>query len=177
MPLRFRFDTLGRLVNDSAPDGRATGLAVVTTDTMRTVTLTTAMGRVTTHRVKPNAKGELFRMIADPAGLTTTALEGVDGSVSSTLPDSTTVTVVQGADPRFGMQAPFLKSFTTRLGEAIRDHVGDVKLVERADEQGYEALVRHGLSRRNTRRTSTSACCGVHSGWRPRTPAAVRDQA
>ncbi len=116
----FQYDALGRLVSDRDPAGSTYSLAETAhTDTSRTVTLTTGMGRVTTYAHVYRGTGNVDRSITDPAGLVTRATTAPDGTTTDTLPDGTVVTSVEAADPRFGPQSTFAKSVVTRLPSGL----------------------------------------------------------
>ncbi len=116
---RFAYDAQGRLTRDEAPDGGAITLSDTVTDKVSTVTLTTAEGRITTYRTELLSNGELRRVITGPSGAQTTILRDVNGVRTTTAPDGTVETVVEGPDPRWGLLAPVTLSQTVRLPSGL----------------------------------------------------------
>jgi hypothetical protein len=74
-----------------------------TRTTATRVALNTALGRTTTHQVQRLSVEQ--RTITAPTGLLTVTQKRTDGSRTTTSPDGTVTTLVQGPDPRFGMEA------------------------------------------------------------------------
>jgi RHS repeat-associated protein len=110
---RYFYDALGRLIRDENPAGGVTTLARTDiTDGHYAVTLTTALGLVTTYEVEELSTGDTRRVRIDPSGARTESLIRTDGSRLITYPDGTVANLVEGPDPRFGMQAPILKTLT-----------------------------------------------------------------
>ena len=108
----YTYDAQGRLIAATDPAGATTTLAHSGTNRSYVVTLTSALGRTTTYRVE-RLDTEALRMTSiDPAGMQIQAVIGQDGSQTATYPDGTVVHLVQGPDPRWGMQAPLAASTT-----------------------------------------------------------------
>jgi RHS repeat-associated protein len=108
---RYQYDALGRLVRDENPAGGVTTLARTDiTDNHYAVAVTTALGRVTTYEVEEIPTGDTRRVRIDPDGARTETLIRNDGSRRVSYPDGMVVDLVDGPDPRFGMQAPIRKS-------------------------------------------------------------------
>jgi RHS repeat-associated protein len=103
---RFTYDALGRLIRDEDPAGGVKTLSRIETATGHEVTLTTALGRVSTYSVESLPTGEIRRVNSDRAGALTTVLSNPNGTTTVTSPDGTRTTVQRGPDPRFGMLAP-----------------------------------------------------------------------
>ena len=75
------YDALGRLIRDENPAGGVTTLARTDmTEDHYTVTLTTALGRVTTYEVEELSTGDTRRVRVAPSGARTEALYRTDGS-------------------------------------------------------------------------------------------------
>src|SRR5690606_6705729 len=104
----------GRLERDENPAGGVAAVAHVPTETGYQATLTTAEGRVSTYAVDASDPRATRLLDTDPSGLVTVRRIGRDGRHTVTTPDGTTVEVVEGGDPRFGMQAPLARSLTVR---------------------------------------------------------------
>jgi RHS repeat-associated protein len=114
----YTYDPLGRLIRDSDPAGGSTELMVSATDSTRTTTVSTEMGHTTTYTVKSLANDHMERSVVDQAGLETVTRIGPDGGSMATA-DSVVLTSVAEADPRFGMQAPHVRSFELRLPSGL----------------------------------------------------------
>jgi RHS repeat-associated protein len=112
----FRYDGLGRLIEDRDAAGNAQTLVRTWLAQGYEVAHATAEGRGFIHRVERLATGDKRRTFVDPAGLGTTALLQTNGTTTLTEPDGTITTRVEGPDPRFGMQAPIPESLTLRTG-------------------------------------------------------------
>jgi YD repeat-containing protein len=106
----FSYDSLGRLEHDADPAGGSKHLTRATEPGGYSVTVTTALQRSTTHHVQTLPNGTPSRAIDLPSGLTGTALGGLGGPVTTTLPDGRILHWAPGPDPRFGMLSPFMKS-------------------------------------------------------------------
>lgn len=106
----YTYDSLGRLVQTR--DAASGGNALVRTELEDgyEVSRTTAMGRTTTYRVERLPTGDKRWLNTAPNGMSVESLFKTDGSQTTTLPDGTVVAIVQGPDPRFGMQSPVVNS-------------------------------------------------------------------
>lgn len=111
-PYRFTYDDGGRLVRDEDPVAGAKSLAKTSDDTGYTVTFSTAEGRTTTYRVERIATGGVHRINTLPDGTFSDSRRGTDGRTVTLSSDGTRVDLLEGPDPRFGMQAPLVKSQT-----------------------------------------------------------------
>ncbi|MBI2877240.1 MAG: hypothetical protein HYY20_10190 [Candidatus Tectomicrobia bacterium] len=103
---RFSYDGLGRLTRDEDPAGGFKALSRTESDTGYTVAVTTALNRVRTYLVESLPAGGTRQVNTDPSGAQTEVTIGTDGSQTTILPDGTIMTLTEGPDPRFGMQAP-----------------------------------------------------------------------
>ena len=107
----FQYDALGRLTRDQNPAGGAKVLARTELgDKHYKVTVTTGSGLVTAHEVEELPTGDVRRLLTEASGAITETLLRADGSRRLTYPNGTVLDEVDGPDPRFGMQAPMLKS-------------------------------------------------------------------
>ena len=113
---RYTYDEHGRLTKDENPAGGCTTLERSETDNGHLVTSTvkkdSTANYVTTYLTETLATGETRRVTQGCCGGPTETIIGKDGSRKVTYPDGTVVTTVEGPDPRFGMQAPIIKSMT-----------------------------------------------------------------
>ena len=115
---RFGYNALGRLSTATDRAGGAQTLSRADTDNGRrfeTVRVS-GQGRTTRYRLEQTPAGERRREVLSPAGLSTATRRQPDGTRTTVAPDGTTLTTVQGPDPRFGMQAPRLAQATITTG-------------------------------------------------------------
>jgi RHS repeat-associated protein len=111
---RFTYDDNGLLVRDEDPAGGFKSLLRAVTDSSSAVTVTTALGVSITHGTASLSTGATRRTSIDAAGLASTEVTDVNGTVTVTYADSMTTTITSSSDPRFGMQAPVLSKMTTK---------------------------------------------------------------
>jgi RHS repeat-associated protein len=71
---------------------------------------------ITKYDVTEHVDGAETWTVISPAGVTTTTVRGEDGTRTTTHADGTVVTLSQGADPRFLMQAPVPQKLTVQTG-------------------------------------------------------------
>jgi RHS repeat-associated protein len=103
---RFTYDAGGRLIKDEDPAGGSKTLVRTEGPNGYAVAVTTALGRTTTYQVEWLPGGGQRRLIVPPSGAQTEIVQGTDGRTVTLLPDGTVVNLLEGPDPRFGMQAP-----------------------------------------------------------------------
>lgn len=111
---QFDYDPQGRLTRDADPAGGYQVLARTKLPNGYEVARTTALGRTTRYRVEYLSTGGQRRIVSFPDGTQSELVIGADGSRATTTPDGTVTTILQGPDPRFGMQAPLASSVTVR---------------------------------------------------------------
>jgi len=107
------YDALGRLTRDENAAGGFWDLDRTEEASAYEVTLTSAEGRATTHRLENQANGVERRLTTDPDGTTQETLTTPSGTRTTTRADGTVVYEKDGPDPRFGMQAPVIVSSYT----------------------------------------------------------------
>src|SRR5262249_23172579 len=117
-------------VRDADPAGGFKMLARAADDT---VTVTTALGRVSTYGIARAAVGTEDRSYGLPSGLAASEHRGIDGSVTVTQPDGTVVTATRRPDPRFGMQAPVVTSESTTTPSGLTRTVARSRAVSSSD--------------------------------------------
>lgn len=121
-PHSFAYDNFGRLQRDTDP---ASGYQFLTrTETASgkyTVAVTTAMGKTDWFSREILSNGDEQRVFGLLNGLTKTTTRDGGGTNTTDLADGTRLTQTPGADPRWGMLAPFTAK--TTFGQA-----GTVKL-------------------------------------------------
>jgi len=112
----YAYNDLGRLEMAADPAGGSSELSrneLNPTETIKgghEVTLTTAMGRSNTYRVEDLLTGEKRLLNTVSCCGQNETLIGTDGTTQITFADGTTTDLVEGPDPRFGMQAPLTSS-------------------------------------------------------------------
>lgn len=103
----FEYDALGRLTKDIDPSGSFQTLAVTQSESGTVVQHATRLNRTTTFST--SATGTRTFTSASGVTATTTA----DGTITT---PTSTIKVKRGADPRFGMQAPYAAKIETTSG-------------------------------------------------------------
>lgn len=108
----FEYDDSGRLIRDTGPNG---GFQALTRETLPgntgfRVSVTTAMGRITSYEVEDLDDGGRRVVKTYPFGRQKTMLRSPDGIDRIQYVDGTLVTRKQGPDPRYGMQVPVNES-------------------------------------------------------------------
>ena len=109
---RYNYDALGRLTQAQDAAGGSKTLTRSSITNGHVVTLTTALGRTTTYQVERLPTGDQRRLNTFPDGTQTELVIRQDGTRTTRFADGTVRTLVQGPDPRFGMQAPIASSFS-----------------------------------------------------------------
>ena len=102
----YDYDEVGRLAYAKDACCGSISLARIELENGYEVTSTTALGRVTTYRSQFFDDGISRRLTILPDGRQIESLRNPDGEVVTNYPDGTVVTLRNGPDPRFGMQAP-----------------------------------------------------------------------
>jgi len=109
---RFEYDAEGKLFKDSDPAGGFIRLFRTGTNDDFTVSTTTAMNRTKTDRLQRFKDGSETRTFTAATGHKVITSRAYTGFSTTTFPDGTVLRIAEGADPRFGMQAPIPASFT-----------------------------------------------------------------
>ena len=116
-PHEYEYDALGRLVKDTDPAGGFKELARTELEHGVEVSVTTAEGRVSRYRQEHLATGEERIMTVYPDGLQSVAVTTPSGTETvTTLKDGSQISIAMEPDPRFGMQAPKVKSASITAG-------------------------------------------------------------
>jgi RHS repeat-associated protein len=113
---QFAYDGLGRLTKDTNPAGGFSALARSEIENGYAVMLTTAENRSKSYTIENLPTGDQRRVNTFPDGTVNESLIGTNGSTKVTFADGTTTELLEGPDPRFGMQAPIVKGLTTKTG-------------------------------------------------------------
>jgi hypothetical protein len=111
-----------------------------------TVALTTPLGRTTTYRVEELPNGSRRLTATDAAGARSQSVQALDGGITTTLRDGSTVSVLLAPDPRWGMRAPVaatLTSTTPSGSKTVTTMQRSVQLVNSADPLSLAALSEH----------------------------------
>jgi len=103
----FHHDPLGRLDLDTNPAGGSKGLTRTEMADGYEVTVATALGRATHHRVQHVSTGDRALTQTGPDAAVTTRLD-TSATTTMTRPDGTVTSTTRAADPRFGVQAPLV---------------------------------------------------------------------
>lgn len=109
----FHYDPDGRLTRDDDPASGNTTLSRTDEKDAYTVTVMTALSRVTTYRLEELPTGGFRQVNTYPNGLQDETVRKSDGTSSYRATDGTTQDVILGPDPRWKMLAP-VSSATTR---------------------------------------------------------------
>jgi RHS repeat-associated protein/uncharacterized repeat protein (TIGR01451 family) len=135
------YDPKGLLTRDTSASGSFTNLS--RTDFSaddHTVIETTALNRITTHQTQKLTSGALRTTTTAPDGTHRVTVRGTDGTITSTSPDGTVSSVMLGADPRWGMDAPVIRSITTTPGHRSLD-IAEERAVVVSDPNNPLSLV------------------------------------
>ena len=102
----FVYDSLGFLLKDTNASGGGWNLARIPHENGFTSAMTTAEGRTSSFQVTPLLTGDREQFNIYPDGTAETTVYKSNGEEAITSADQTLTTLLQGPDPRFGMQAP-----------------------------------------------------------------------
>ena len=117
---RFTYDELGRLIKDEGPDGALVALARSEGSRRLEVAITTALKPPTTNIAEKLPTGEEKLVNQCCCGAETQMLVALDGSARINHPDGSVSTRTEQPDPRWGMQAPLLRSSSRPLPGGAR---------------------------------------------------------
>jgi YD repeat-containing protein len=111
----FVYDVTGRLVLDkNAADGSQALTRAEINDGFE-VARKSSLNRTTIHRVQNLATGDQIRTEIAPDNTQVITVNKSDGTHQTTSADGTLSTIIDGPDPRFGIQVPVAKSVITNL--------------------------------------------------------------
>jgi RHS repeat-associated protein len=107
------YDLLGQLLVDTNAAGGSLRLSRTELGTKGNyeVSVTSSLGRNDVFRVEYLTSGEERRTAVDPATHSTISLKRGNGQTTTTQPDGTVISLTEGPEPRFGMQAGLPKEF------------------------------------------------------------------
>lgn len=109
---QFAYDAQGYLLQDTNAAGGFHKLARTELDLGHQVERTTAAGYKTLYQTEYLATGDQEKINTFPDGTQRQTTTRVNGQTIERLADGTTVTLQEGPDPRFGMQAPLAAGLT-----------------------------------------------------------------
>ncbi|WP_434113447.1 PKD domain-containing protein [Methylocaldum sp. GT1TLB] len=115
----FTYDDRGRLIQDVNAGGGGWMLLRSEGSSGFSTAMTTAEGRTTTFGVEYLATGDRRQLNTYPDGTVLDRLFQTNGEEIGTAPDGTVTTVLEGPDPRFGMQAPVATSTTVKTPSGL----------------------------------------------------------
>ncbi len=113
------YDEQGRAIRASDPEGGSTGLAREDAAGSRTIRVLSAEGRSSSYRVETLATGEQRQINAASDGLLSQSFSFVNGTISNRLADGTKMISILGADVRFGMLSPIVKTQIVRTPSGL----------------------------------------------------------
>ena len=143
-PYEMFYDSSGLLTRAEDPENGYTTLTRTSTSATIETTATTALGRETTYREDDLPDGGKLRVVTFPDGtkksyrIDSDGNDKKEGYTSTTLHNGTQIDVLLGPDPRFGMQAPILKSQRIEVpydGNNLESNATLERIVTMADPQ------------------------------------------
>ncbi len=110
----FAYDSKGLLTQDLNPDGESTAVAGAAAGENEQTQLTTPLAHQVTYLNGQQADGSWLNTRTDEAGGVTSSTIAPDGTDTGSLPNGRVTTVAPGADPRFGLLAPYNQTASVR---------------------------------------------------------------
>src|SRR5262249_5686630 len=151
------YDTNGRLTQDTDAAGGFQHLTRTELANGYEVTRTTALGHTTDYRVETLATGVQQLTNTFPDGTQSQLLLGTDASRTTTLSDGTVLSLLEGPDPRFSMQAPLPATETINTPGGLTATTTTSRTVTLADPQNLLSLTALTDTIKINGRTFTSA--------------------
>jgi RHS repeat-associated protein len=115
----YGYDGVGHLISARDATNKTKTLVRTGTNKDHTVTVTSALGRSSTHRVARLSNGDVQLTRTDSAGIQSTGLLRQNGRHSTTDANGTTLSIDLGPDPRWGMRAPIPTTITVRTPSGL----------------------------------------------------------
>jgi RHS repeat-associated protein len=115
----FQYDAFGRLLRDINAGGGGWTLSRTQLGAGYRAQMTTAEGRGLNFTVQPQSNGDRLQVNTAIDGSVQQKLFKTNGQTITTQPDGTIITMQEGPDPRFGMQAPVVESQTIRVPSGL----------------------------------------------------------
>jgi RHS repeat-associated protein len=137
----FEYDGLGRIFKDTnaGSGGWTIGHAETTGD--YTNTMTTAEGRTSAFSVASLPTGDRRQVNTYPDGTIQTKLFKPTGEETTASSDGSFTSVLQGPDPRFGMQAPLPNTVSVTLPSGLISTVTTTRIAPLSDTNDYWSMV------------------------------------
>ncbi|MGX2029945.1 PKD domain-containing protein [Methylocaldum gracile] len=136
----FTYDDLGRLSQDVNAAGGGWTVTATAEDSGYTTAMTTAEGCTTQFAVEHLTTGDRRQVNTYPDGTVLDRLFKTTGEETVTAPDGTLTTVLEGPDPRFGMQAPVAASTTVKTPSGLTATVTRNRTATLADPSNLLSL-------------------------------------
>ena len=138
----FAYDSEGRLEQATGPEGGSVQLTRVESSAGQEIVQRDATGLTTRSQLTfPSAGGRTMTdSLAD--GTARNRQTGTDGRSQHQMPDGSSVSVTQGADPRWGMQAPVLSQQVIKTPQGLSLTNSSTRTVNLADPQNPLSLTR-----------------------------------
>jgi RHS repeat-associated protein len=152
----FTYDAQGRLVRDEDPATGFKAFGRSQTQTSYTVTMTTALNRVSTYLVETLADGGTRRVDTAPDGTATTLQLTPNATRTTNSADGTLTSLRQTPDPRFAMQAPLSGSLTVRLPSSLTSSLSTSRSVTLSNPNDLLSLTSQTDTTTLNGRTATS---------------------
>ncbi len=130
---QYTYDSEGRLILAQDPAGGSTALARTASNNNLTVTKTSALNLVTTYGVTTLSTGERQRAATFPQGLASQGIIDTNGGRQTTYPNGTMINVLEGPDPRWGMQAPLSTSHAVMTPAGLTHTTGVTRAATLSD--------------------------------------------
>jgi RHS repeat-associated protein len=108
----YAYDAIGRLIRATDPAGNAKTLNRSGANNDFTVAITSALGRTTTHRVETQDNGDMRQTNTGCDGDSSQSMIGADGRQTTTYADGSSLGLVLGPDPLWGMRSPIAASLS-----------------------------------------------------------------
>lgn len=131
----FLYDEGGRLIRDTNAAGGFKSLSRTARPEGYQVDVTTSLGRRTSYAVDRPDSGEV-RTETLPSGEVFRTSSSLGGSHWTQAPDGTSITVLEGEDPRFGSLAPYAAGVSVRVPSGLTStttRIRDVRLAVASD--------------------------------------------
>jgi RHS repeat-associated protein len=132
IPYLFTYGSDGRLLSDESPFGRQTLARTILDSNGREVLHQTPLGRATKYTVVPSWSGARSTTLL-PDGGQIVRESGINGDLVVTTADGIVTTVAYQPDPRFGVQASYPATQTTRLPSGLTRTTTDARLARTFD--------------------------------------------
>jgi RHS repeat-associated protein len=133
MTATMSYDENDLLVKDDDGSGNILTLSREEDRTFYKVTKTTAMGKVSTYQMDYLSSGRTRSTVTNPDGDVLEVSDAGNGTNVTTQSDGTVITQTHGPGPRFGMQAPVLKSMTITTPGAKTNTITQSRTVALSD--------------------------------------------